>query len=604
VSRRLLLALAFLLLTFGLLIMVTGGFVTTLVGLRLSSRSPVPALLLALTTFVAWLVMALRAGAAIRDLHASDRWIAAHSGWLVVVVAGLAATAAAFFHTFSATGADASGYLSYTALLLDGALRRPEPLASIATWPGGPATLAPLGWRAALESGMQVPTYAIGLPLLMTPFHLFGGAATASLVVPLTFAIAIWATGLLAHRIAGTTAAILAGVWLATSPVALIEAMQVMSDVPVTAAWLVCWWLVFTSRPLAAGGVAALAVLIRPNLVPLALLPALCTAVTGTAWTEARARWSVSDSADPDPTRRVASQAAAVAAGRRISRGIRFSVPVAIAGAFIGYLQWRYFGSPFRSGYGTAEEIYAVANLAPNASLYLRWLLDTHGPWLLAAPLLLLAPAARLAQGSRREIGWLFAFAALVVVAYLIYAVFETWTYLRFMLPAMAIAVIAVASLAGMVLARVPVPLGVMGLAVGVLVLASINISSARDLGIFRFADHQARARVVGERLANLLPANAVIVSGEQSGAMRYYTGRPTLRWDLIDAAAMPDALATLRGNGHAVWVVLDDWEEEGFRRKFPDLAADSIDYRPVTESAPGVGVRTRAWAARRTVQH
>jgi hypothetical protein len=66
---------------------------------------------------------------------------------------------------------------------------------------------------------------------------------------------------------------------------------------------------------------------------------------------------------------------------------------------------------------------------------------------LLAAPLVLVGPASRLARGARREMRWLLAFAALVIVAYLIYAVFETWTYLRFMLPAMAIAMIAAAAL-------------------------------------------------------------------------------------------------------------------------------------------------------------
>ena len=40
-------------------------------------------------------------------------------------------------------------------------LSRVEPLARVADWFDGAATLAPLGWRAAAD-GRQVPTYAVG----------------------------------------------------------------------------------------------------------------------------------------------------------------------------------------------------------------------------------------------------------------------------------------------------------------------------------------------------------------------------------------------------------------------------------------------------------
>jgi hypothetical protein len=580
VSRRLLLPLAFLLAVFGVTIGVTGGFVTTVFGLRVSSRSAGPAVLLSLVALLAWLVAARRSGAVTADLHAADRWLAMRSGWIVAGVAALAASVAALFHSFSATGADASGYLSYTALLLDGALLRAEPLAAIAAWAEGAATLAPLGWRAAPAPGLQVPTYAIGLPLLLAPLHAAGGAVAASFVMPLTLAWAIWSAGTLARRLAGAPAAVIAAVWLATSPVAQVESMQVMSDVPVTAAWLVCWWLTFTSRPLAAGTVAALAVLIRPNLAPLTLLPGLYI-VFSRAKDEDRARGTA---------------AIRKSFGTDSRGGLQFSIPVALAGAIIAHLQWRYFGSAFRSGYGTAEEIYSLANIAPNASLYATWLLDTHGPWLLAAPLVLFGPILLVRLDNRREIRWLLAFAALVIAAYLIYSVFETWTYLRFLLPAMAIAIIAVAGTVGAGLNRSPVVVRVAGVALAVLALASFNLASAREHGVFRFADHHVRARTVGEPLRAALPVNAVIVSAEQSGAMRYYTGRSIIRWDLIDRQAMTEALDTLTRNGFRIWVVLDDWEEEPFRRKFPELAAAALDSPPVSESAPGVGVRTRAW--------
>jgi hypothetical protein len=534
--------------------------------------------------------MARGAGAVDDDLRSTDSWIADRVAWLVALVALGAVIVTVGFSSFSATGADASGYLSHTTMLLEGMLRRPEPLAWIAKWPGGEATLAPLGWLAAAP-GLQAPTYAIGLPVLMAPLHTIGCASAAGLVVPVSLGVAVCIVAALAGRIAGPGAALIAAVWLATSPVALVQSMQVMSDVPATAAWMLGWWLAFKGRPLAAGLAAAVAILIRPNLAPVAALPALYTMVT-------RCETRVTPGFSRD-----------------VQRLARFATPVALAGITVAYLQWRWFGSPLRSGYGTAEEIYALSNIVPNAALYSKWLFETHGVWLFLAPLALVWPRASATgdtggradlsrpsaarQREPREVGWLIVFALLVVGAYLVYAVFEVWTYLRFMLPAMSVAMISVASVAAALLARVPAAVRVPTLALVILALLSTNIATARQHDVFRFAERHVRAKVVGERLGTMLPANAAIVSGEQSGAMRYYTGRSIVRWDVMDADAMRDALESLTQAGYQVWVVLDDWEEEPFRLRLSALAAASLDHEPTVESAAGVGIRTRAWRVR-----
>jgi hypothetical protein len=541
------------------MLVVTGGFVTTISGVRVSARSPAAAAISAAVALAVWFLLAARARSVGRDVADLDTWITSRAHALVSTIAVLAAAATLVFNCFSATGADASGYLSHAAMLLSGSLHYQEPLASIAHWTDGEATLAPLGWRA-VGGGLQVPTYAIGLPLLLAPFHLAGGAAVASLVVPVSFLVAILATGALAHRIAGGVAAIVAATWLATSPVALVESMQIMSDVPVTAAWMLCWLLLLEKRAAAAGLVAALALLIRPNLAPVAVIPALF----------------------------------ALNAGRRSA--LMFSVPVAAAATLVGFLQCQWFGSPFRSGYGSATEIYALANVAPNAALYSRWLIETQGPWLFAAP------AALSFKASRKVLLWLFAFAAAVNAAYLAYAQFEVWTYLRFLLPALAIGMIATAALVAWMHRRVPAVARPVLLGVVLVGLVATNIAAARSHDVFRFAERNARARTVGERLLTMLPVNSAIVSGEQSGAMRYYTGRTIVRWDLMDDNAMREAVDRLTVNGYQVWVVLDDWEEELFRNRLPTLAAQSLDYEPSVESAAGVGIRTRAWRARRFI--
>ena len=103
--------------------------------------------------------------------------------------------------------------------------------------------------------------------------HAVAGTTGAVLVVVLSAGVAVWATGALAGRLGGGVAALIAATLVATSPTFLYHAFQPMSDVPVTAAWIVCWLQVARAAPASGGLAAAVAALIRPNLAPLAAVP-------------------------------------------------------------------------------------------------------------------------------------------------------------------------------------------------------------------------------------------------------------------------------------------------------------------------------------------
>ena len=222
--------------------------------------------------------------------------------------------------------------------------------------------------------------------------HAIAGVTGASAIVIVSTAIAVWATAMLAMQLAGGGAGIIAAALLALTPVFLHQSIQPMSDVPVTAAWMLCF-VVAASEPqhLVRESICALAVLIRPNLAPLAIVP---------LW---------------------------LAANR-----MAFAIPVAIAGAGLAVMQWLWYGSPLRSGYGSAEQLFAVANIAANASRYFGWVIA-------AAPLMLLSVLGVTRLKGSRFVQGLLAFAALVIGAYLVYAVFDDWSYLRFLLPALAV---------------------------------------------------------------------------------------------------------------------------------------------------------------------
>ena len=106
-----------------------------------------------------------------------------------------------------------------------------------------------------------------------------------------------------------------------------------------------------------AGIACALAVLIRPNLAPLAIVPLFLAERTN------RIRGAGGDC-------------------RRLPR--------------LHAMVW--YGSPLQSGYGSADELFSFANIAPNASRYFNWLMAT-------APVLFLAPfgfAARQGDSTAR----------------------------------------------------------------------------------------------------------------------------------------------------------------------------------------------------------
>jgi hypothetical protein len=564
-TRRILLALAGVCSVAAAAVWATGGIATSIAGIRLSARSPTAAAVAAIALAAAWALAAGRAGALAADLARVDAWCARRANRVVLAIAALAGALAVRFQTFSAAGADASGYLSQAAMLASARLTHTEPFAALANWPDPGPTLVPLGWLATADPATQVPTYAIGLPLLMTPLHAAGGALLASLLGPLSLALAVWMSARLAREIAGPFPAMLTAAWVATSPAALWAAMQPLSDLPAAAAWLACWVAVFAAiaatprrtatRALLAGAAAALAVLIRPNLAPLAAVPFLLLAID-----------------------------------RRGRSAAAFAVPVALSALVVGYVQWRWFGSPLRSGYGSAGTIYAAANVAPNVRLYAGWLLETQGPLLFAAPLaVLFAPGRRL--------GWLMAFAAAAAAAYLIYATFEVWTYLRFLLPALPIAMIAVAAIIARLIARLPSAWRSVVWIAATIAVAAFQLRSARTHGVFDVAEQHARALLAGRYLAAAMPTRSVVVAGEQSGSVRYYTGRTILRWEALTPETLAAAAGRATSVGADVWIALDEWEEDGFRRKFGALPIGTLDWPPILES--GRLMRTHAWRLR-----
>ncbi len=547
-------------------------------GVRMSARSPRAAGVVAAVLAGAWLVASARAQAIVPDLTWLSSWIERRSRVLLLTLALLTGVVAAAFASRSPSGADASGYLSQAAMWAGVEWRVADPLSADSNWPLRPDQTAPLGWRPALDRGWQVPTYAPGLPMLMAAPFAIAGNAGASAVITVSAVLAVLSTGALARALAGGTAGLLAAALLAGSPTFLYQSLQPMSDVPITALWIAAFWALTAQWYGAAGAATALAVLVRPNLAPLAAVP-----LVWIAWSAPRDRRAIS--------------------------ALRFSWPVAIAAVVVAGLQWRWYGSPFLSGYGAAGELFTLSNVVPNARLYGAWMWEAEPVFVLtgalaAALAMRIWPAPGM-QGAdamtlrpltavRPAVIALSVFACGVVAAYLVYAVFERWSYVRFLLPAISVVAVLLALTVDRVIHRVAPGLAGLFVAAVVVAIAAGGVTVARRLNVFEVADVTARALEAGNQLRPLLPPNAVLIAGEQSGSMRHETGRPIVRWETLDASTLKTALDALNERGLEAWWVLDQWEESVVRSRFPGVPEAALDWPPRAEGGPLM--RTRAW--------
>jgi hypothetical protein len=494
-----------------------------------------------------------------RRLHSPSQVVSSLGGWLVFGVAAYVALVIAFQGSFVAAAADASGYVSQSELWTEGTLHVRQPLADRVSWPNREWTFSPLGYRPATIPGHMVPTYAPGLPLMMALARTIGGQHALYLVVPLSGLLLLLATFGLGFELGGTLAGALAVTLIALSPTFLYMVLQPMSDVPAGAFWATALLLAWRARhprgALVAGLVAAVAVTIRPNLVPLA-------AVIGAAvLLRNREHWLP-----------------------RIGAFVLGLLPGALV---VGLIQWQLYGSPVASGYGQLGPLFDLANIPPNLAHYGSWLL--HDEWPIVGLGLLGAVTARSSQPSHlsRLVVLLF---LINLALYLAYLRFDEWTYLRFLLPGLAVLSACAGACAARVIERLPPRLAPAAAVVLVGVSLAYARSQANALDVFVSKRLMNRFVQTAAYVNRALPADAVLFCMEHSGSLRYYTHRTVVRYDYMQEAWLDRAVAELQALGKPVYFVLDDAELYKVRERFAGRSTVGlVDWPPeMIVRAPG----------------
>jgi hypothetical protein len=480
-------------------------------------------------------------------------------------------------------GADSFGYLSQASLWRTGHLSIQSPIARQSPWPLALDTWAPLGYRAAPGSrDTIVPLYPPGLPLLMAAFQLAAGFCAAFLVVPLCGALTIWLTYVLGRRLGiAPWGAAAAAALLATSPIFLYQLMNPMSDVPVTAFWTLAAALAAGGWLLAAGMAAAVAVLIRPNL--------LLIAASLLIW---------------------------IAATRQSP--LRFAVGILPAIIAVAAINSLLYGAPWMSGYGAVGDLYSVGHLATNVRQFSAWTFETQTPIVLLAlwPLGMRWSAPNTAVPRPRLFAGLLV--AAVPLSYVFYIPFDAWWYLRFLLPMWPIVMLLMVAAIGDLfasngsLSRAAWARWAAWAAVLLLAWNGVRVATARSA--FQLSRGERRYVDVARFIASHTDAGAVIISLQHSGSVRLYGGRLTLRFDQLDPMWLDRAVAFLADRGRHPYVVLEQGELNTFRRRFGGSETGRLDWRPfavlrdaslmfdaVNRTAAGEPLAIAAVASRRT---
>lgn len=473
--------------------------------------------------------------------------------------AAMFAAAGLAYGTWAVGGSDSSCYALMADAFARGDLQPSSPLAIEAPWPEAALTLAPGGFiPSPVRSDAASPICAPGFAVFLAPLRWLAGRDGIFLGTPLAGALLVWWAFVVGRGLAGGAAGAAGAALVAASPIALFQVVQPMNDIAAGALWMGVLAAATRAEPGRSwlmGALAGAAVLVRPNLAPLAL---------------AAAAWLVWQS--PRDTR--LRGAGRFAAGAAPGMGTALVLNTVL------------YGHPLRLGYGAPTDLFALAYVPENVLRYGRAAIETQTVFPLLALVALLA-----LPREKRPVVWLaWGGIAATLAVYLPYRPFDEWWYLRFLIPALTSALVLASAVVAAWLRR---PLLVAALATA---LAAHGLWTAIDRQAFELRALESRFRVAAHAVEARLPPDAVLVTVWHSGTVRYQAGRDAVLWDSLDPAWLDRAIAWLETQGREAFILVERWEEPRFRERFAGASTfGALDWPPRLD----VARRVRVFATR-----
>jgi hypothetical protein len=224
--------------------------------------------------------------------------------------------------------------------------------------------------------------------------------------------------------------------------------------------------------------------------------------------------------------------------------------------------------------------MFSVDYFSTNLRQYSSWLLDMETPFiaLAAAGWFVL----RRREGSPPRFSNLFlAFAVVLYACYALYLPFDNWTFLRFLLPGIAVLLL----LCGLTVLHVAERLGSFLPKILLVAFFVVFLAWRWDvMGLQPIPPQDRSAAVVGAYVRDHLPENAVVISMVHSGSLRYYSGRLTVRWDWLRPEWLDRSLVFFTSNGYRPFLLLEADERRPFIQRFSGHSKiGSLRFAPIT---------------------
>ena len=228
--------------------------------------------------------------------------------------------------------------------------------------------------------------------------------------------------------------------------------------------------------------------------------------------------------------------------------------------------------------------MFSWAYLKTNLQRYPGWLIESQTVLIitgLITPILLRKRAGTRGLPPVVMACILLGLCAMNWAAYMTYFPFDDWGYLRFLLPSYPPLIVLSSAAFVLILQRTKAP-RLLGTALLALIMIA-GLDFGRRAAIFTMFHGETRYQRTGEYIAANLSERAVLMSMQHSGSLRYYSGRTTIRYDLLRPSRLDQFVEHFTSRGYPVYFVLDDWEEPEFKRRFAELnVLGKLDWAPI----------------------